>query len=117
MNLDSVVQIVLPLLLSYITFLYGKNKNKAETKKLEIESEKEEIEVMNSAVDFYKDKMADLLEELEYLKQQVTELKRMVESLVGNQCLGDACPTRIEYNKIMAKRAARKKYNEVKKND
>ena len=33
----------------------------------------------------------------------------MIEGLISNQCLGDNCPTKIEYNKILVKRAARKR--------
>ena len=69
---------------------------------------------MDRTVDFYKSKMAEMLDEIENLKYQISELKEMIESLVSNQCLGDNCPIKIEFNKIMTKRAARKK---VKKND
>ena len=134
-NLESITQFILPLLLSYFAYLYGRKKDEAEIKKLEIESknlgiqarkleleadqkeieaEKSEIDVMDRTVEFYKSKMAEMLDEIEYLKEQISELKEMIESLVLNQCLGDNCPTKIELNKIMAKRAARKK---VKKND
>ena len=134
-NLESITQFILPLLLSYFAHLYGRKKDEAEIKKLEIESknlgiqarkleleadqkeieaEKSEIDVMDRTVEFYKSKMTEMLDEIEYLKEQIGELKVLIEGLVLNQCLGDKCPTKIELNKIMIKRAARKK---VKKND
>lgn len=129
-GLDTILQFVLPLLLSYLAYLFGRRKDAAEIKKLEIESqnlklqsrkleleaeqqeldaEREEIDIMDRTVDFYKNKMATMLDEIESLKQQVIELKALIESLVLNQCLGDKCPTNIEYKKIIAKREARKK--------
>ena len=108
-KLDVLTQFILPLLLSYFGYLYGRRKDKAETKKLQIETEKEEIDVMDRTVEFYKTKMAEMLDEIEDLKKQISELKEMIESLVSNQCLGEHCQTKIEYNKIMTKRAARKR--------
>jgi len=129
-ELDTILQFVLPLLLSYLAYLFGRRKDAAEIKKLEIESqnlklqarkleleaeqqeldaEKEEIDIMDRTVDFYKNKMATMLDEIEFLKKQVMELKMLIEGLVLNQCLGDKCPTNIEYKKIIAKRIARKK--------
>lgn len=128
-ELDTILQFVLPLLLSYLAYLFGRRKDAAEIKKLEIESqnlklqarkleldaeqqvlntEKGEIDIMDRTVDFYKNKMAEMLDEIESLKRQIGELKVLIEGLVLNQCLGDKCETRIELNKIMSKRAARK---------
>jgi uncharacterized protein with PhoU and TrkA domain len=128
-ELDTILQFVLPLLLSYLAYLFGRRKDAAEIKKLEIESqnlklqarkleldaeqqvldtEKEEIDIMDRTVDFYKNKMAEMLDEIESLKKQIAELKVLLEGLVLNQCLGDKCPTKIEYKKILVKRAARK---------
>ena len=67
---------------------------------------------MDRTVEFYKSKMAEVLDEVEDLKEHIDELKEMIKSLVSNQC--DNCPTKIELDKIMTKRAARKR---VKKND
>ena len=128
-NLESITQFILPLLLSYFAYLYGRKKDEAEIKKLEIESknlgiqarkleleadqkeieaEKSEIDVMDRTVEFYKSKMAEMLDEIEDLKEQIGELKVLIEGLVLNQCLGDKCPTKIEYKKILVKRATRK---------
>ena len=57
----------------------------------------------------YKSEMSEMMNEIEDLKEQIKELKEMIESLIFNQCLGDNCHTKIEYNKILAKRAARKR--------
>lgn len=129
-EIDTILQFVLPLLLSYFAYLFGRRKDTAEIKKLEIESEnlkiqarkleleaeqqeltteKTELDIMDRTVDFYKNKMATMLDEIESLKEQVSELKTLIQGLVLNQCLGDKCPTKIEYNKIMIKRATRKK--------
>ena len=128
-ELDTILQFVLPLLLSYLAYLFGRTKDAAEIKKLEIESqnlklqarkleldaeqqvldtEKGEIDIMDRTVDFYKNKMAEMLDEIESLKRQIGELKVLIEGLVLNQCLGDKCPTKIEYKKILVKRATRK---------
>lgn len=108
-KLDVLVQFILPLLLSYFGYLYGRRKDKAETKKLKIETEKEEIDVVDRRIEMYKSEMTEMMDEIEDLKEQIKEMKEMLESLISNQCLGDNCPTRIEYNKILAKRAARKR--------
>ena len=137
-ELDTILQFVLPLLLSYFAYLFGRRKDAAEIKKLEIESEnlkiqarkleleateqeltteKTELDIMDRTVDFYKNKMSTMLDEIESLKQQVNELKVLIQDLILNQCLGDKCPTRIEYNKIILKRAARKRTKPVSNND
>ena len=130
-ELDTILQFVLPLLLSYLAYLFGRRKDAAEIKKLEIESqnlklqsrkleleaeqqvldtEKEEIDIMDRTVDFYKNKMAEMLDEIETLKNQIGELKTLIEKLLLNQCVEDNCKTAIEYKKILTKREARKKY-------
>ena len=130
-NLESITQFILPLLLSYFAYLYGRKKDEAEIKKLEIESknlgiqarkleleadqkeieaEKSEIDVMYRTVEFYKSKMAEMLDEIETLKNQIGELKTLIEKLLLNQCVEDNCKTAIEYKKILTKREARKKY-------
>ena len=97
-NLESITQFILPLLLSYFAYLYGRKKDEAEIKKLEIESknlgiqarkleleadqkeieaEKSEIDVMDRTVEFYKSKMAEMLDEIEDLKEQISELKEI----------------------------------------
>lgn len=135
-NLELILPYALPLVLSYASYLFGKRKSNAETDKIKIESEnlkiqakkleleieqqevdteKDEIDVMNRTVDFYKNKMSEMLDEIEGLKRQVSELKAILEGLALSQCLGNTCPTKIEYNKIMAKRAARKKPTPRKK--
>jgi len=133
-ELDTILQFVLPLLLSYLAYKFGRRRDAAEIKKLEIESqnlqlqarkleleaeqqeldtEKDQIDVMDRIVDFYINKMATMLDEIESLKHQVNELKVLIQGLTLNQCLGDKCPTNIEYKKIIAKRIARKKVKPV----
>jgi hypothetical protein len=116
-QLELLAPYILPLALSYITYLYGKGKTKAEIANLELSAEEKEIDVMDKSVDFYRDKVADLLAEVAALKKQVTNLERLLENLTLNQCLGDSCSTKVEYDKIMTKRAARKKYTLNKKNE
>ncbi len=129
-NLDTILQFILPFLLSYVAYLFGRKRDKTEIKKLEIEAknleleskkleleaehqevetEKDELDLMDRTVDFYKTKMTEMLDEIEILKSQINELKEMIESLVNNQCKGDDCESKKELNKILAKRAARKK--------
>ena len=108
-KLDVLIQFILPLLLSYFGYLYGRSKDKAETKKIKIETEKDKIDVVDRRIEMYKSEMAEMMDEIEDLKEQIKELKEMIENLVSNQCLGENCPTRIEYNKILQKREARKK--------
>lgn len=115
-KLDVLIQFVLPLLLSYFGYLYGRKKDKAETKKLNIETEKEEIDVVDRRIEMYKSEMSEMMDEIEDLKEQIKELKEMIESLVSNQCLGDSCPTKIELDKIMKKRAQRKKIKPAQSN-
>lgn len=115
-KLDVLVQFILPLLLSYFAYLYGRNKDKAETKKIKVETDLEETEVVNRRIEMYKSEMSEMMDEIEDLKEQIKELKEMVESLISNQCLGDNCPTKIELDKIMKKRAARKRTKKQQEN-
>ena len=108
-NLESITQFILPLLLSYFAYLYGRKKDEAEIEKIKTENNLEEIDVVNRRIAMYKSEMSEMMNEIEDLKEQIKELKEMIESLVSNQCLGDNCSTKIEYNKILAKRAARKR--------
>ena len=108
-NLESITQFILPLLLSYFAYLYGRKKDEAEIEKIKTENNLEEADVVNRRIAMYKSEMTEMMNEIEALKEQIKELKEMIENLIFNQCLGDNCHTKIEYNKILAKRAARKR--------
>lgn len=108
-KLDVLVQFALPLLLSYFAYLYGRKKDKAEIKKIQLETAIDEDAIVSRRIEMYKSEMSEMMNEIEDLKEQIKELKEMIESLISNQCLGDNCLTKIEYNKILTKRAARKK--------
>lgn len=109
MNLDVVVQLALPVILSYVGYLYGRRKDQAEINKIKVETDIEQIDVVDRRIEMYKSEMSEMMDEIEDLKEQIKELKEMIESLISNQCLGDNCPTKIELDKILKKRAARKK--------
>lgn len=108
-KLEGVVQFILPLLLSYFAYLYGREKDKAETINLRIEAKEKEINVMDRTVEFYKTKMSEMLDEVEDLKTQILSLRELVETLVVNQCKGEDCSYRQELKKILDAREARKK--------
>lgn len=134
-KIELLVQIMLPVLLSFLSYLYGRKKSDAEIKKLEIESknleiesrkleieadtkesesEKNEIDVMDRIVKFYEDKVTEMLDEIESLKKQIKELKEIIEDLVSNQCKDKDCPTKKEYDKIMVQREKRKRTKSLK---
>ena len=114
-KIEILTHFILPIALPFIAYLLGRRKDKVQIKKMELESEKEEIDIVDRRIEFYKSEMTEMMDEIEDLKKQITELKQMVENLILNQCLGDTCPTKVELDKILAKRAARKKHLSDKK--
>jgi len=129
---------------SAFTFLLGKGKNQAETEKLEKETEKIEIETKFDEVKLLKEinqnlsdqyekndkrwteryaemekKWMTIVSQYEVYKTQtekrICELEEIVKNQDRDKCLGDLCPTKIEYNKILAKRLERKRNSAMKK--
>lgn len=129
---------------STIAFLLGKGKTTAETEKLEAETEKIEIETKLDEVKFLKEINQNLTEQYEkndkrwserYAEMEkkwmtivdqyetyktrtdkrICELEEIIKNQDRDKCLGDLCPTKIEYNKILAKRLERKRNTAMKK--
>ena len=59
--------------------------------------------------------MAEMLDEIESLKTQISELKAMIESLVVHQCIEDECKSKLELDKINTKKLERRKSIHSKK--
>lgn len=118
-KLDLLMQFALPLLLSYFGYKFGKKRSEAETEKIRVQTEIDQISLEERRIASYKNQLVDMQQEIEALRAQVFELKVILENLTANQCIGDACNYKIDLDKIMAKRAARKvstaKKDEVKK--
>lgn len=47
--------------------------------------------------------------------KRIYELEEIIKNQDIDKCLGDLCPTKIEYNKIIAKRLERKRKTAMKK--
>lgn len=101
---------------SLITYWIGSNKSAAEVRKLNAEAEQIELDTRLDEVELF-EKINKVLSEqnekneayIRRLEQRISELEILIENLDNNQCLGDACLTKQAYDKIIAKRAARKK--------
>ena len=61
----------------------------------------------------------DIVDKYETYKEQtnrrIYELEEIIKNQDRDKCLGDLCPTKIEYNKILAKRLERKRNSALKK--
>lgn len=106
-KLEFLVQFILPLVLAVIGYLAGSRKNSAESKKLEIEAGIENIELTERRINSYKKQLVEMQEEIEGLRGQISELKELIEGLTTNQCTGNECEIKKDYDKIIAKRKAR----------
>ena len=103
------------LVVSVSTYLLGKRKTSSEIRKLEAESDKLEMDKKIDELEFFS-KINKVLEDqnakhetyIKSLEKRIIELETMVKNLHGKQCLGDNCPTKQDYDKIIAKREARK---------
>jgi len=101
---------------SVVTYLIGSNKANAEVRKLNAEAGQIELDNRLDEVELFEKINKVLVEQNEkheaYIKRlegRISELEILIENLTGSQCLGDDCLTKQAYDKIMAKRAARKK--------
>lgn len=104
------------IITSIITYVIGANKSSAEVRKLNAEAKQIEVstridevkllEEINRVLDEQNEKNKAYIARLEL---RIDELEELLENLNSKQCLGDACPTKQAYDKIIAKRLARKK--------
>ena len=105
-----------PLVVGLSSYLFGRRKNSADTKKTEAETEKidierrlEEVELferINKALETQNEKLET---QIRQLSLRIQELEIIVDRQNNERCLGDSCPTKMAYNKIMVSRAKRKK--------
>lgn len=101
---------------SIVTYWIGSNRSAAEIRKLNAEAEQIELDTRLDEVELF-EKINKVLAEqnekneayIKRLEERISELEILIENLDSNQCLGPACLTRQAYEKILAKRAARKK--------
>ena len=113
--IEILIQFVLPIILAVSGYIFGMKRTSIENRKLKIEAELEDIDLTERRISSYKKQLTEMQEEIEGLRSQISELKDLIENLTMNQCLGDDCPTKKAYDKIIAQRIARKN-NRNKKN-
>lgn len=97
---------------SLVGYAVGSKKNIAETDNLDAETEKIEEETERLRIQNVNDKLNlidKLMLKIDGMQRQMNDMQLTINRLEFNQCKGDLCPTRIEYKKILDKRAARKK--------
>lgn len=103
---------------SLMAYALGKEKNKADLSKTEADTLKtrEETEKLRIDNSIEKLELVDkLMAKIDSMQKQIDELQETINKLEYEKCKGDSCPTRIEYNILMAKKAARKKYSKKPK--
>jgi hypothetical protein len=116
-KLLEIAPYALPIATIVIGYFLGRKKTKAETKCIEVKTKSDEVDLDNKIINFYKSQTEDVLQEVTELRGEVAELKEFIKELIKNQCKGDNCQDRIEYNKILAKRESRKRAVKKKKSE
>ena len=120
MDVNAILGVIgtvgVPLIAMVVSYWVGRRKSSADTKKTEAETEKidverrlEEVELferINKALETQNEKLET---QIKILGLRIQELEIIVERQNAERCLGDACPTRVAYTKIMTTRAKRKK--------
>jgi len=112
--------IIIPLVVGLSSYLFGRRKSTADTKKIEAETDKidierrlEEVELFERINKALETQNARLEIQIKQLGIRIQELEIIVDRQNAERCLGDNCPTKIAYNKIMVSRAKRKKKTTV----
>lgn len=114
--LGTVGTIAVPLVVGLSSYLFGRRKSSADTKKTEAETDKIDIERRLEEVELF-ERINKALEtqnsrleiQIKQLGLRIQELEIIVDRQNAERCLGESCPTKIAYNKIMVSRAKRKK--------
>jgi uncharacterized membrane protein len=103
---------------TFLGYYFGRKKLIAFIHKTDAETHKTDAETELIRLDIAKEKL-DLIEKLmikiDKMQAQIDELQETIEKLEYEKCKGDLCEVRIAYNKILAKKEARKKYTIAKK--
>jgi len=114
--LGNVGTIVVPIVAIVGSYLIGRRKNSADTKKTEAETDKIEVERRLEEIELFErinraleTQNMKLENQIKQLGLRIQELEIMVDRQNSERCLGDLCPTKIAYDKIMVSRAKRKK--------
>ena len=104
--------VLIPVVVAGIAFLGGR-KTATEKKKSEFETLSQELAAFKAFRQLLIDDNNSLVKELKEMKSQVKELDSQLKALIKkyteekSNCT--SCPTKIAYDKIMDKRAKRKK--------
>jgi len=117
MDIKSLLEAVaVPLAVGVISYLAGRRKNTVEIKKTEAEIEKlemdkrfEEIELFEKINKILSAQNIKLEAYISQLELRIIDLEKTIENQNIEKCKGDSCPTKIEYDKIMASREKRRK--------
>lgn len=121
MDIKSLLEAVaVPLAVGVVSYLAGRRKNTVEIKKTEAEIEKmeldkrfEEIELFEKINKILSAQNIKLEAYISQLELRIIDLEKTIENQNIEKCKGDSCPTKIEYDKIMASREKRRKKRHV----